>query len=412
MDRHRAARQGLRRVAAVLVAAAGLLSLIVADASAQDVESLRARANRIAAELDRLQTREQQLTQEYLRTGEELDEAQRKIDETRASADEAQTRMDQARQQASAYMVSAYIGAGSAVRVAGAGDPNETVNQQVLLDTLKGNRQQVAEVLRAAKLDLDQRSEELGRATEALKAKRAEQKRIKDEIESSVARQRELLDSANAELQAAIRAEQERRAAEAEARVRAEAEAQARRLAQQQAAQQQAAARQAAAPARQAGPAPAARATPAAPVAAPPPAIPVTGPVPPPRPTAPPPPVSAPNPRAGAAIAAAMSQIGVPYRYGGSSPATGFDCSGLLQWAWAQAGVRISRTTYSQWAETQRISVDQLQPGDFVFFSGLGHVGMYIGGGQMVHAPRTGKTVEVVPIFRGGFSYYGAGRLR
>jgi cell wall-associated NlpC family hydrolase len=107
-----------------------------------------------------------------------------------------------------------------------------------------------------------------------------------------------------------------------------------------------------------------------------------------------------------------MSQLGLPYRYGGSSPATGFDCSGLTSWAWARAGVSLPRTAAAQYGATQRISVDHLQPGDLVFFSGLGHVGMYIGGGQMVHSPRTGKNVEVVPIFRGGFSYVGAGRVR
>jgi cell wall-associated NlpC family hydrolase len=417
MERHRAARPAARRAAAILLAAAGFLSVLtVSDVSAQDVESLRARADKIAAELDRIQAREQQLTQEYLRTGEELDKARAKIDETEAGAAEAQSRMDQARQQASSYMVSAFIGAGSGVQVTpGASDPNQAVNQQVLLETLQGNRQQVADVLRGAKLDLDQQTEELARASDQLSSKQAEQKKIKDELEAGVARQQELLDGANAELQAAIQAEQERRAAEAEARVRAEAEAQAARAAAaQQAAAQQAAAQ--AARTAQAAPAPGARTTPqqarTATTLAPQPGRPVTQAPPAPKPTPAPPVVSGPNPRASAAISAAMSQLGLPYLYGGSSPATGFDCSGLTSWAWARAGVSLPRTAAAQYGATQRISVDQLQPGDLVFFSGLGHVGMYIGGGQMVHSPRTGKSVEVVPIFRGGFSFVGAGRVR
>jgi cell wall-associated NlpC family hydrolase len=80
--------------------------------------------------------------------------------------------------------------------------------------------------------------------------------------------------------------------------------------------------------------------------------------------------------------------------------------------AWAAAGVNITRTTNSQYAATKRVAKSDLQPGDLVFFSGLGHVGMYVGGGKMIHAPRTGKTVEVVSITSGYYlsNYYGAGR--
>ncbi|WP_346046540.1 C40 family peptidase [Actinomadura chokoriensis] len=107
----------------------------------------------------------------------------------------------------------------------------------------------------------------------------------------------------------------------------------------------------------------------------------------------------------------AYAQIGDPYHYGSEGPDQ-WDCSGLTMKAWAAAGVGITRTTNSQYAATKRVAKSDLQPGDLVFFSGLGHVGLYVGGGKMVHAPRTGKTVEVVSITSGYYlnNYYGAGR--
>ncbi len=107
---------------------------------------------------------------------------------------------------------------------------------------------------------------------------------------------------------------------------------------------------------------------------------------------APPPPSSS---GASAAVAAALSQLGVPYQWGASSPGVAFDCSGLTSWAWGQAGVSLDHFTGAQWNEGTHVSRGDLQPGDLVFFSGLSHVGMYIGGGQFVHAPHTGDVVKI-----------------
>ena len=107
----------------------------------------------------------------------------------------------------------------------------------------------------------------------------------------------------------------------------------------------------------------------------------------------------------------AYAQLGKPYSYGAEGPGS-YDCSGLTMKAWAAAGVSITRTTNSQYAATKRVDKSNLQPGDLVFFSGLGHVGMYVGGGKMIHAPSTGKNVQVVSITSGYYlsNYYGAGR--
>ncbi|GAA4929124.1 cell wall-associated NlpC family hydrolase [Nonomuraea thailandensis] len=99
------------------------------------------------------------------------------------------------------------------------------------------------------------------------------------------------------------------------------------------------------------------------------------------------------------ALQFAFAQVGKPYRYGGTGPAS-FDCSGLTQAAWRAAGVTLPRTTYTQWAwgAGRRVPLDQVQPGDLLFSKGLGHMGMYAGGGKMVHAPQTGDVIKVVDL--------------
>jgi peptidoglycan DL-endopeptidase CwlO len=96
----------------------------------------------------------------------------------------------------------------------------------------------------------------------------------------------------------------------------------------------------------------------------------------------------------GGVVGIAMRYLGVPYVWGGSSP-RGFDCSGLVVYAFAQIGISLPHSTYALWNVGTAVSRDQLQPGDLVFFSGLGHMGIYIGGGQFIHAPHTGDVVKI-----------------
>jgi peptidoglycan DL-endopeptidase CwlO len=96
----------------------------------------------------------------------------------------------------------------------------------------------------------------------------------------------------------------------------------------------------------------------------------------------------------GGVVGIAMRYLGVPYVWGGSSP-NGFDCSGLVVYAFAQIGISLPHSTYALWNVGSPVSRDQLQPGDLVFFSGLGHMGIYIGGGQFIHAPHTGDHVKI-----------------
>ncbi len=120
-----------------------------------------------------------------------------------------------------------------------------------------------------------------------------------------------------------------------------------------------------------------------------------------------------------AAVSAAESELGVAYVFGGASPSQGFDCSGLVQWAWAQAGVSIPRTTEVQWPALTHVALDALEPGDLLFYYNLDsddavdHVVMYVGSGPygtdtVIQAPFTGATVSYSPIFTDGL--IGAGR--
>ena len=110
---------------------------------------------------------------------------------------------------------------------------------------------------------------------------------------------------------------------------------------------------------------------------------------------APPPPDAG---KAAQVVAIAMQYLGVPYKWGGASPETGFDCSGLTMYVFAQIGVSLPHYAAAQYRMGVPVPKDQLQPGDLVFFRALGHMGMYIGGGNFIHAPRTGDVVKISPL--------------
>ncbi|WP_053750869.1 C40 family peptidase [Streptomyces sp. MMG1533] len=106
----------------------------------------------------------------------------------------------------------------------------------------------------------------------------------------------------------------------------------------------------------------------------------------------------APNSRAAAAVSYAYAKLGSPYVWGATGP-DAFDCSGLIQAAYRSAGISVPRTTYAQIDAGQRVSRTELLPGDLVFFySAISHVGIYVGNGQMVHAPNPSAPVRVAPI--------------
>ena len=103
--------------------------------------------------------------------------------------------------------------------------------------------------------------------------------------------------------------------------------------------------------------------------------------------------------QADAAVAFVFDQLGCPYVYGATGPChQGFDCSGLVMSAWASAGVSIPRDTYEQWAALPHIPVADIKPGDLLYYNGIGHVAMYVGGGMIIDAPTTGEVVRELPM--------------
>lgn len=103
---------------------------------------------------------------------------------------------------------------------------------------------------------------------------------------------------------------------------------------------------------------------------------------------------SAPPAKYGGVVGIAMGYLGIPYVYGGSSP-SGFDCSGFVMYVYAQVGVSLPHNAAAQYGYGTPVDRSQLQPGDLVFFNGLGHNGIYIGGGQFIHSPHTGDVVKI-----------------
>jgi peptidoglycan DL-endopeptidase CwlO len=104
--------------------------------------------------------------------------------------------------------------------------------------------------------------------------------------------------------------------------------------------------------------------------------------------------VAAPPSRHGGVVGIAMQFLGTPYVYGGSSP-SGFDCSGFVMYVYGQVGVSLPHNAAAQYGYGTPVSRSQLQPGDLVFFNGLGHNGIYIGGGSFIHSPHTGDVVKI-----------------
>jgi murein DD-endopeptidase len=114
---------------------------------------------------------------------------------------------------------------------------------------------------------------------------------------------------------------------------------------------------------------------------------------------------AAPKPTVGErAASVALRAVGVPYRWGGISLTGGFDCSGLVRWAYSRVGVDVPHNSYALYRTGRSVTRSHLKPGDVLVFSGLGHVGLYLGHGRMVHAPYTGRDVEIVTL---AHSYYG-----
>jgi cell wall-associated NlpC family hydrolase len=341
-------------------------------AQADQLTDKRAEAQRVAAKLDALEARVMQLDDEAERAKGELAAAEAAVADAQRRADEANAELEQRRAELQSFAVKAYIsGNGSpAMDTLLAATTDEAPKVRGYLEVTTGNRHDLLDRLQATKKKAEDEGRQLSEAQQALAERNRRLQASLDEAQAAVDEQQAIKAKLDGEIAQLVREEQERKAAEQ----RRQAEEQARLQAQQHAQQRAVAPTQPSQPSS-------------------------------PRPTAPGPPVSeAPAPPvgsgAGAAVAAGMSKIGSPYVWAAAGP-DAFDCSGFTMWAWAQGGKHLPHYSGAQYAMSRRISQAEAQPGDLVFFWGPGesgdpgHVGLYIGGGQMVHAPGRGKFVRV-----------------
>ncbi|MEW6153800.1 MAG: C40 family peptidase [Actinomycetota bacterium] len=353
-------------------------------ARGQTVDEKRVEAARLADQLEAQGTQVSMAAERFNRAQLALAEVQESM--ARAEADMARSseRMAGVKARLADVAVMAYVSGGHTAtlsRLARSTDHVDLAVRRQYMQVTAADQRTVLGELRAAREDLAERTARLAAEEREAKEAAGEADDRRRQAMAAEEAQRALLVRAQGELADLVAAEEARRAAEEAAR---------RPAPTQMAAPPAAAAPAAAAPAAE---------TPAAgspQVAA---AAPSGGTVP-------------PSSKAAIAVATAEAQIGKPYVWGGSGPDS-FDCSGLTAYAWRAAGVHLSHSAYTQWFETTRVPIDQIQPGDLLFFGKDGvesihHNAIYVGGGQMVEASQTGVPIR----YRGwrSIDLVGAGR--
>jgi peptidoglycan DL-endopeptidase CwlO len=343
-----------------------------ATAQSGSVSSKRAEAESVLAQIHSLDASLEHAVDAYNLANERLDEIKGDLNENRILLAIAADNLRAAQRTLAARMVAVYT----------SGEPDSTLDVLVGSQSLEGLLDDLETVTRVSEQDAKVLDDVTGlraqmrRARIRLQRARSRQAELvaeraahKASIESQLGERRRLLSSIQSEI-AAIQAAERRRQAELERQARA------RLAAPQPLIPELAAASPSASPSPSPSPLP-----------------------------------SAPPARHGGVVGIAMQYLGTPYVYGGASPA-GFDCSGFVMYVYAQVGVSLPHNAAAQYAYGTPVDRSQLQPGDLVFFNGLGHNGIYIGGGQFIHSPHTGDVVKISSI-TGWYSgtWVGARRL-
>jgi cell wall-associated NlpC family hydrolase len=412
-----------------VVAAACALALVsitaVVPASADPIGDKQRQVNQITDEIERLGDVAANLGEAYNGAVVHLQQAQADVAAAQTELDDLERRLQTERSAAAAFAVRAYMYAdqtsGVASLLAGTSVSSGSAQREGYNAVALGNSADVTDNMKALIEDADAQKAVL-EAAQARQARFADDTKARQKAaEAAQGAQQQALVKVKGELATLVVQEQQRRAAAAAAQAAAEkqrAEAALVAAAQQQA-QAAAAARSTAAAVPAARPqtpgstAPPTTQAPAAPDATDGDANRVDSPdttqAPAKKDDPPAVDVPATSPGAATAVRAALSQLGVPYRFAAASPGVAFDCSGLTMWAWGQAGVSLPHFAAAQYAMLPHVPRDELQPGDLVFFySDVSHVGIYIGNGQFVHAPRTGDVVKISPLV--GRNFVGAAR--
>ncbi len=367
------------RLISLAVAAVVLVGTIAAPASADSINDKKAEAKRVAAKIEQLHNAAEALAEQYNGATDELGTVTKDVAAATAQLAAQDQRIAGLKSKLSTFAVRTYVmgdSVGSALTPLSDGTAGGAAQRQTYASLFLGTNVDAADQLAASR-------EDIARLRATLAAK---QKRQADLTKQVADRSAAMLKAVDAAVAYEGRVQGELATLVQQERVRQQQE-EARQAAATLAAAQRAAAARATAARAPAGGASAPRSDPSSPPS-------FRGP---PAGTNVPPP----SPGAAGAVAAARSQLGVPYRFAAATPGVAFDCSGLTMWAWGRAGVSLPHFAASQYHMLPHVPIDQAQPGDLVFFyPDLHHVAIYIGGGLMITAPQTGDVVKIAPAFR------------
>lgn len=388
-----------RRVATGVVAACSLLLALTlslpASGAPPSVAEKQRQADAIMAQLNSLDSDLNRAVESYNGARLHLAKTQRALRSNTYDLKVAKHNLRGARSNISKRLIALYTGdnqSSSTIEVVlGARSLEDVLNRLDAANSVAAQDASIARQATSFRSEVSARQRTLVRDRARAERLVTETSTRRNQIVSSIAKRQELLSSVKGEI-ARIQAAEQQRQLQVAAQVRA-------RLAEQVKAQAAAQA-QAAVPLTQTtDPSAANPATTTSDAGLPTPEVPA-------------PTTSAPPSRYGGAVAIAMRFLGVPYKWGGASPSGGFDCSGFTMYVYAQLGVSLPHYTGDQWVMGVAVSRNDLQPGDLVFFDGLGHEGMYIGNNQFIHAPHTGDVVKISSM-TGWYSdtYMGARRL-
>jgi len=392
----------MRRLMVILVTGALALSCTVVGAGrvgADEIADKQAQADQISAKLSDLDATMETLGEEYNQARLQLDQVQVDIDDAAKRVDTANRELALRQHQLDDYAVAAFVngGSGGAAELLLTGQGPEVGREVEYLKVASANRRKIIDQVKVAREGADAELARLADAKSQAESLQHDLDQKRSDTEKASNQQQALLASVNGELLQLVQDAQARQAQQADEAVKA------RLLGT---ASGDPGAQPVGDPTDPTTPtdpsSPPTTAKPGSPPTTSPPATTptTTRPVPPPPP---PPPGKPPAPIAAAAKAVelAKTQLGVPYLWAGSDPEDGFDCSGLIMWAYAGAGKSLPHSSQLMANVTRHIAFTDLQPGDLLFYgSPIHHVGMYVGNGQMIEAPHAGANVRIASIWR------------
>jgi cell wall-associated NlpC family hydrolase len=333
--KHLASTTHIRRGAVLAVAVAAATSLAVYTGSTGAGAAATPTIGQVKAQVNTLQAKIDMIGQQYDAANQEYGSAQARLTQVQKQAANAQTRYNAARAQLAQVAVSEYENANqtSVLGLLSSGDPADVLSQESLVLEVAGTHNEEATQFFTAAQTLASVSEQRQRTEQGIAQIRGQLAGQKTSLNKLLATSKATLDSLTVAQQAQVTADTVGGTTSSSS--------------------------------GQSG------ATPMA----------YTGPT---------------GTQADKAVAFAYAQLGKPYVYGATGPSS-YDCSGLVQAAWAAAGVAIPRTTFEDWDSLPHIPVSQMVPGDLIIYDGEGHVAIYVGNGYIIDAPHTGADVERVP---------------